>query len=74
MSVTKYPHSDAESMQRLWKRILDGSETDEIWRLYKTYVSPGAPRPIQNCQCLLSVSTYYDNLRDWWSKNSDKFE
>ncbi len=68
-----YPMVDSDRMYALWKRILSNDDTDEIHELYCKYVKPGAPRPISNCNCLLSVSTYYDELRDWHLKNTGLF-
>jgi hypothetical protein len=69
-----FPKSDSDIMFKLWKTIINDSHTDEIHRLYIKYISATAPRPIQNCNCLISVSQYYDTLRNWHMKNTDKFE
>jgi hypothetical protein len=70
----KFPKEEYEEMRALWRRILTNNDTDLIYRYYKKYVNAHAVYPINNCNCAISASRYYDTLRDWWSENADKFE
>ena len=73
-SVKLFPKEDYEEMRLLWRRILSNNDIDMVYNYYKKYVNPDAPYPINNCNCALSASRYYDTLRDWWSENGNKFE
>ena len=70
----KFPKEDYETMRLLWRRILSGDDYNLIFTLFKKYINPTAPAPLNNCNCAISLSAYYEQLRDFWAKNTDKFE
>lgn len=74
-SSNKYPNQDSVEMRRLWKvaHMTEG-DVSSLYRMFKLYVNPNAPAPMNNCNCIFSPSSYYDQLRDWFSLNSNKFE
>jgi|WetSurMetagenome_2_1015567.scaffolds.fasta_scaffold81271_5 hypothetical protein len=69
-----YPMADAEVMIKLWKKIITMDDVSEIYRLYKKYVNPQAVPPVNNCNCSLSPSRYYEELRDWYGQNNQLFK
>lgn len=69
-----YPYKDAEEIRRFYK-IVNASPADmeSIYEMYKKYVKPNARRFVTNCKCPSSISAYYQNLLEWFNKNSHLF-
>jgi hypothetical protein len=69
-----YSIDDKEEILRLFKV---GNATkvdmDNIYELLKKYVRPGAAPYQLNCNCILSISAYYQALLEWYSSNSEVF-
>ena len=70
----KYSLEDRDEILRLFKV---GNATkvdmDNIYELLKKYVRPGAAPYQLNCNCILSISAYYQALLEWYSSNADVF-
>jgi len=70
----KYSLEDRDEILRLFKV---GNATkvdmDNIYELLKKYVRPGAAPYQLNCNCILSISAYYQALLEWYSSNSEVF-
>lgn len=70
----KYSLEDRDEILRLFK-VGNATKTDmdNIYELLKKYVRPGAAPYQLNCNCILSISAYYQALLEWYSSNSDVF-
>jgi len=72
--VRPYPKEDAIEISRFYK-IVNASPSDmnSIYEMYKKYISPNARPYATNCRCRTSISNYYKELMDWFSKNGHLF-
>lgn len=72
--TAQFSQEDKEEILRLFK-VANATETDmnNIYELLKKYVRPGAAPYQRNCNCILSISAYYQALLEWFSSNSDLF-
>jgi hypothetical protein len=69
-----YDKKDQEEILRLFKvGNATKDDMDSIYNLLKKYVRPGAAPYILNCNCLQSISAYYQALLEWYAGNADKF-
>jgi hypothetical protein len=69
-----YNQEDYNIFSTLFQRATADQQTlDNITRLYRKYIQPGAPAPRTNCDCAESVSAYFNRLRDFWVQNQSKF-
>jgi hypothetical protein len=72
--TAKFCKEDQQEILRLFKV---GNATkvdmDNIYELLKKYVRPGAAPYQLNCNCILSISAYYQALLEWYAGNADKF-
>ena len=48
-------------------------DMDSIYNLFKKYILPNAPMYKTNCNCSVSISSYYQKLLDFYSENMQKF-
>jgi len=73
--MEKWTADDRLELDRLMKTVInDWEKLEWLWRLYKKYIDASAPMPIAGCgTCALSIETYFNNLREWFVKNGDKF-
>lgn len=70
-----YSKEDRLEILRLFKvAVATQPDIDSIFKLYKKYVNSGASTYSTNCNCSISISRFYQDLLDWYSKNGDKFE
>lgn len=70
-----YSIEDRNEIMRLFKvAIASGSDIDSIYSLYKKYIKAGARPPVTNCNCRGSLSHYWKEIQDFWSKNGHLFE
>lgn len=69
-----YSIEDKNEILRLFK-VANATETDmnNIYELLKKYVRPGAAPYQRNCNCILSISAYYQALLEWYSSNTELF-
>jgi hypothetical protein len=74
IETPKYSLEDREEILRLFK-VGNATQVDmdNIYELLKKYVRPGAAPYQRNCNCILSISAYYQALLEWYSSNSDVF-
>ena len=70
----KFSQEDNEEILRLFK-VANATQVDmdNIYELLKKYVRPGAAPYQRNCNCILSISAYYQALLEWYSSNSEVF-
>lgn len=65
---------DSEKIRRFYRvATATREDMDEIYFFYKKYLNANARPYLTNCKCGSSISTYYQQLMDWYSKNADKF-
>jgi len=69
-----YDKLDQQEILRLYKvAVATKEDMESIYHLLKKYVRPNAAPYILNCNCLQSISAYYNVLLEWYSSNSDLF-
>ncbi len=74
----KFPKEDADRMRKLWKTAgLSPSDVTDLVILYRRYVN--ANQPSNNLHsgcsnCAGSIQKIYEQLRNWFSSNSELFE
>lgn len=69
-----YPSSDLDKMNSIFKKaVADGQTISDIYHFYKKYIQSNAVYPLTNCNCEVSVASYFNKLRDWCSKNGHLF-
>lgn len=72
--INNYPADDLIKMNNIFRKaVADGQTIGEIYHFYKKYINANAPFPLTNCNCQLSVGTYFTTLRDFCSINGHKF-
>lgn len=72
--TTMYSIEDKNEILRLFK-VANATQVDmdNIYELLKKYVRPGAAPYQRNCNCILSISAYYQALLEWYSSNTELF-
>lgn len=73
--MKEYPKEDLEKLLLLFKHVggLRQEEQDFIYYALRKYIDPNHYRPIANCNCQMSYGNAFITLRDWVSKNANKF-
>jgi hypothetical protein len=70
-----YSLEDKNEIMRLFKIVnASQSDIDSIHSLYKKYIKSNARPPSTSCNCKGSVSHYWGEIKDFWSKNGHLFE
>ena len=70
----KYPIEDLDKMNSIFRKaVADGQTISDIHHFFKKYINPNAQYPLTNCNCEVSVGSYFNKLRDWVSKNNQLF-
>jgi hypothetical protein len=64
-----YPGDGVEIMRLAKIAVASHNDMESIYRLYKKYIKPNAPRYKTNCTCPTSIGAYYQKLLDWYSAN-----
>ncbi len=67
---------DGQLIQSLLRKA-NGSQEDinNIHNLYKRYIAATAPAPVINCgSCPMSVSGYFNDIKNYYFNNLDKFK
>lgn len=73
----KYPREERDFLQHLWKTPAPTSvQVSRMLDLYRKYINPNQPDAFRaNCaSCSSTIVLIFNNFRDWFSKNGDKFE
>ena len=69
-----FSKQDQDEILRLAKvAVATQQDMDSIYELFKRYIRPNAVMYQKSCNCSTSISSYYQLLIDWYSKNANKF-
>jgi hypothetical protein len=72
---TLLPNGDYVELCRLMKVAnAQQSDLDSIYTLYKRYINTNAGMYRVGCSCSNSITKYYEDLRNWFSANREKFD
>lgn len=71
-----YSKEDKELILSLFKVAAPAQgQVDQVFMLYRKYINPNQPAAMKGCgNCLSGYSSIFVALRDWMSKNLDKFD
>jgi len=71
-----YAAEEREKLSKLFRHVgpFYQEQQDYIYWALKRYIDPNHWKPIPNCSCHMSYGTAFNELRDWYSANGDKFE
>lgn len=71
-----YTAEEREELQKLFRHVgpFYQEQMDLIWNSLKKYKDPNYPKPLVGCNCPRGYGAAFNELRDFYSANADKFE